>query len=78
MNELETFYWDKRGLNTGYIFFDDHKKMLKMVDVLGQLNIGYMHYVLIIKGNTYYGFKMWGIRKRSFDLIRSIKEVIIG
>lgn len=77
MNEIETFYWDKRGLNVGYIFFDSSKKTKKFIDKCLQLNIRYINYIWIIDENTrYYGFKVLGIRRRSMDLFRCLKEVL--
>lgn len=76
MNELETLYCDKRRLNSGYIFFDSSKKCQKMIEVLEQLNIGYMNYIIIINKRIYFGFRIWNIHRQFLILCKRLKEVL--
>ena len=76
MREIETFYLDKHGLNTGYIFFDNYTKIKKTMKILNELHIPYFKTLYIVKGNKYFGFKIWNINKRLIELMTCLKEVL--
>lgn len=76
MNELDTLYTDKRSLNKGYIFFDNFERSLQFKKSLEKMHIHYMKYVIKIENHTYFGFKLWGFRRRFFELCVMIKEVL--
>ena len=62
MREIETFYWNRLTLNSGYIFFDDIKKANKTRKMLTDHN--FRHQTYVVKGETtYYGFKIYGIKR---------------
>lgn len=75
MWEIETFYWNRSTLNSGYIFFDDMKKANKARKML--LNHNFRHQSYIIKGKTnYYGFKIYGIKRCFLKFMTLLKEVL--
>ena len=76
MNELDTFYTNKNTLNKGYIFFDNYKQALEFIKILEQMHIRYMKYVIQSENHKYFGFKLWGFRKRFFELCVLLKEVL--
>lgn len=73
MRDLNTFYIDKRTLNSGSILVNDAKMAKKIKDVLEQLNIS--HSVIIVKSseNFYYELQMFRIKRKFFELVSLIK-----
>ena len=76
MREIETFYWNRSTLNSGYIFFDDAKRAGRTKKMLTEHNFRFQAY--ITKGETnYYGFKIYGIKRCFLKFIRLLKEVLV-
>lgn len=76
MRELDTFYLDKKRMNTGFIFFDDYKKVKRTIEILESMHIPYFKTLYIVEGNKYCGFKVWNISRRFFELMACLKEVM--
>ena len=75
INEIETLYSSKT-LNSGYIFFDDPVKLNMVIDVLNDLHVQFVKYILINGDRRYYGLKMFRMKKQFFRLCVKLKEVL--
>lgn len=76
MNEIETLYLNRITLNTAYIFFDDIKKAKDCEDSLIDGHFRYLTYINKHKDVVYYGFKIYGIKRRIIELATMFKGVI--
>lgn len=76
MKEINTLYVEKQSVNTGYIFFDSFAKAIKCKKVLEALYIKKVEFVIKADGKYYYGFRMFGIRRRLYILCVQLKEVL--
>lgn len=76
MREIETFYWNRLTLNSGYIFFDNVYKANKTKEMLEKHHFRYQTYIIKGKPN-YYGFKIYGIKKCFLKFMGLLKEVLI-
>ena len=75
MREIETFYWNRLTLNSGYIFFDDLDRAKSMKKMLNDRNFRHQSYV-VKEETTYYGFKIYGIKRCFLKFMRLLKEVL--
>lgn len=76
MTELDTLHVNKFTLNSGYIFFDCCKKTKKMKEALIQLHIPFNTIIFKAEGRVYYGFKVFRIKKKIYELCVKLKEVL--
>ena len=78
MREINAIYWNRKTMNTAYIFLVDSEKVKKTTDLLKQLNMGYTVYVDLYKGMKVYGIKMFRIKQGFVKLVAGLKEVLNG
>lgn len=76
MIELDTLHVNKFTLNSGYVFFDSSKKTKKMKEALLQLNIPFNTIIFKAEGRIYYGFKVFRIKRKIYELCVKFKEVM--
>ena len=76
MKELKTIYWNRKTLNTAYIYFDKPKEAKTLAEELKQLNIGHTTYVEKDSDHILYGIKMFRIKNKMFQICSKLKEVL--
>ena len=75
MREYNTIYWNRKTLNTAYIFLVDHKKVKEITKLLEQLNMGYTIYLDKHDDVKVYAIKMFRIKRDFLKLVTGLKEV---
>ena len=74
--EVNRLQLNRKTLNSGYIFFVDYKKFLKVKDRIKVFNIGTSEVLYIKEGIRYYGLKMFYIKNKILELCGILEEVI--
>ena len=74
--EVNRLQLNKKTLNSGYIFFVDHRKFLEVKDRIKVFNIGTSDVLYIKEGTRYYGLKMFYIKNRILELCGVLEGVV--
>lgn len=74
--EVNILQLNKKTLNSGYIFFINHKKFNAVKDEIKKFNIGTSELLFIKNGVKYYGLKLFYIKKNLLELCGVLEEVI--
>ena len=74
--ELNCLRVNKLTLNSGDIIFDNPKTAKKFKDSITQLHICYNIMIIKKEGHTYYGFRIFRMKKQFLKLCVVLKEVL--
>lgn len=75
MTELNCFIVNK-SLNNGYIYFDSSKKAKECREILKKNNVRFVTYVVTNGENSYYGFRVFRMKRQILELCEDLISVL--